>query len=95
MAASIDGNQDRSSAPVEEDAMTLRISRLLAIGSFALAALLCGAQSHEQNAYITNSRGGSVSVVDTAGQSATDSVRFDDPSFDRINFTPVIYSGSI
>jgi len=89
MAASIDGNQDRSSAPLRS------ISRLLAIGSFALAALLCCAQSHAQNAYITNSRGGSVSVVDTAGQSATVSVRFDDPSFDRINFTPVIYSGSI
>ena len=95
MAVNIDGNQDRSSAPVKEDAMNLRISRLLAIGSFALAALLCCAQSHAQNAYITNSRGGSVSVVDTAGQSATVSVRFDDPSFDRINFTPVIYSGSI
>jgi len=30
-----------------------------------------------------------------AGQSTTVNVRFDDPSFGMINFTPVIYSGSI
>ncbi len=29
------------------------------------------------------------------GQSATVSVQFDNPSFGTINFTPVIYSGSI
>ena len=30
-----------------------------------------------------------------AGQSATVSVQFNNPSFGMINFTPVIYSGSI
>jgi uncharacterized protein len=30
-----------------------------------------------------------------SGQSATVSVQFQDPSFGTINFTPVIYSGSI
>jgi hypothetical protein len=29
-----------------------------------------------------------------SGQSATVSVRFDDPSFATINFTPAVYSGS-
>jgi YVTN family beta-propeller protein len=55
--------------PLGKNAMNLRISRLLSIVAFALAAVLGSAQSLAQNAYITNfggSSGNTVSVINTA-----------------------------
>jgi len=46
--------------------VNLRISGLLTIAGFALTGFLGSAQSHAQNAYVTNSDGALVSVIDTA-----------------------------
>jgi YVTN family beta-propeller protein len=54
--------------------MNLRISGLLAIAAFALAGLLCSAQSLAQNAYITNFGSNNVSVIDTATNKVTTTI---------------------
>jgi YVTN family beta-propeller protein len=56
---------------VWEDATKLRIFGVLAIAGFALAGLLGSAQSRAQNAYITNTSAGTVSVIDTATNTVT------------------------
>jgi YVTN family beta-propeller protein len=69
MSIKIDGSAFRadgkSRSAVGEDAMKLRICRLLAIVAFA-CCLLGSAQSLAQNAYITNMGSNNVSVINTA-----------------------------
>jgi YVTN family beta-propeller protein len=60
-----------SPAAVREDAMKLRISRLLAIAAFVAACLLGSAQSPAQNAYIASGLSNNVSVIDTATNTVT------------------------
>jgi YVTN family beta-propeller protein len=50
--------------------MTLRLGRPLALGAF-VGCVLAGAQALAQNAYITNSGDGTVSVIDTATNTVT------------------------
>ena len=55
-----------------EDTMNLRISRLLAIATFAVSCLIGNAQTLAQNAYITGGNG--MSVIDTATDTVTTTI---------------------
>jgi hypothetical protein len=49
-----------------EDAMNFRMSQLFAIAAMVGMCLLVSGPGHAQNAYITNTRSGTVSVINTA-----------------------------
>jgi YVTN family beta-propeller protein len=65
-----------------EDAMKLRLFDLLAIACFAVSSLLGSAQSFAQNAYITNQGDNTVSVIATANNTVTTTIK--DPRFNRL-----------